>query len=164
VVSGTFDDIRLIKGIVDKIDVLLAQVSIQVVIAEVTLSDTDQSGIQRAQPRGRQGPERRNLDHRGHGTVAGWTSGPSPGAARGAGVNPLSFLATLQSAGDKHKVKILQEDTITTTHNKQATPHGQRAGARHHGTTGVPIAATTTATSFATSSRSPTRTSASRSR
>jgi general secretion pathway protein D len=40
VVSGTLDDLRLIKGIVDKIDVLLAQVSIQVVIAEVTLSDT----------------------------------------------------------------------------------------------------------------------------
>ena len=36
VVSGTVDDIRLIREIVDKVDVLLAQVSIQVVIAEVT--------------------------------------------------------------------------------------------------------------------------------
>ena len=45
VVSGTVDDIRLIREIVDKVDVLLAQVSIQVVIAEVTLSDTDTSGI-----------------------------------------------------------------------------------------------------------------------
>ena len=36
---------RLIKDIVDKIDVLLAQVSIEVVIAEVTLDDSDDSGL-----------------------------------------------------------------------------------------------------------------------
>ena len=45
VVSGTVDDIRLIRGIVEKIDVLLAQVAIEVVIAEVTLSDSDQNGL-----------------------------------------------------------------------------------------------------------------------
>ena len=46
VVSGTTDDIRLIKELVDKIDVLLAQVRIEVVIAEVTLSDNASTGIQ----------------------------------------------------------------------------------------------------------------------
>ena len=35
-------------------------------------------------------------------------------------VNPLAFVAAIQSAGDKHKVKILQQSTIMTTHNKQA--------------------------------------------
>jgi len=45
IISGTGDDIRLIRELVDKIDIVLAQVRIEVVIAEVTLSDTDKSGI-----------------------------------------------------------------------------------------------------------------------
>lgn len=45
VVSGTYDDIRLIKQLVDKLDIVLAQVRIEVVIAEVTLDDNHQSGI-----------------------------------------------------------------------------------------------------------------------
>jgi general secretion pathway protein D len=144
VVSGTFDDIRLIKGIVDKIDVLLAQVSIQVVIAEVTLSDTDNNGIQALNltvgPAVNGGTSITNFS----GSVAGWnvTSGI---------VNPLSFMAALQSAGDKHKVKILQQDTITTTHNKQASFVVSEQLPIITGTTGVPLSAGTTG-SFATSS------------
>ncbi|MCF3650795.1 secretin N-terminal domain-containing protein [Synoicihabitans lomoniglobus] len=45
VVSGTVEDIRLIKELVAKIDVLLAQVRVEVVIAEVTLTDSNSSGI-----------------------------------------------------------------------------------------------------------------------
>jgi len=45
VVSGTADDIRLITGLINKLDIVLAQVRIEVVIAEVTLEDNDQSGI-----------------------------------------------------------------------------------------------------------------------
>ncbi|MSU65949.1 MAG: type II secretory pathway, component PulD [Opitutus sp.] len=45
VVSGTTDDIRLIRELIEKLDIILAQVRIEVVIAEVTLSDNDQSGI-----------------------------------------------------------------------------------------------------------------------
>ena len=45
VASGTVDDIRLIKDLVAKIDVLLAQVRIEVVIAEVTLDDAATDGI-----------------------------------------------------------------------------------------------------------------------
>ena len=45
VVSGTVDDIRLINELVSKIDVLLAQVRIEVVIAEVSLEDNHTSGI-----------------------------------------------------------------------------------------------------------------------
>jgi general secretion pathway protein D len=45
VVSGTVDDIRIIQELVAKIDVLLAQVRIEVVIAEVSLNDNDESGI-----------------------------------------------------------------------------------------------------------------------
>lgn len=45
VVSGTADDIRLINELISKLDIVLAQVRIEVVIAEVTLSDQQSSGI-----------------------------------------------------------------------------------------------------------------------
>jgi general secretion pathway protein D len=45
VVSGTTDDIRLVRELIDKLDIVLAQVRIEVVIAEVTLDDNNQSGI-----------------------------------------------------------------------------------------------------------------------
>lgn len=45
IVSGTLDDIRMVKELVDKLDIVLAQVRIEVVIAEVTLDDNHQSGI-----------------------------------------------------------------------------------------------------------------------
>jgi len=154
VVSGTFDDIRLIKGIVDKIDIVLAQVSIEVVIAEVTLTDSDQSGIQALGLEVGKAPNGGTSIIGATGTVAGWSIGALPSAAAGAGatVNPLSFLATLQAAGDRHKVRILQADTITTTHNKQATLTVSEQEPVITGTTAEPIAATT-ATSFATSSQ-----------
>lgn len=45
VVFGTSDDIRLVRELVDKLDIVLAQVRIEVVIAEVTLEDNQESGI-----------------------------------------------------------------------------------------------------------------------
>lgn len=45
VVSGTADDIRLLRELVGKLDRVLAQVRIEVVIAEVLLDDNHQSGI-----------------------------------------------------------------------------------------------------------------------
>jgi len=154
VISGTAADITLIKGIVAKIDVLLAQVSIQVVIAEVTLSDTDQNGLSALGLAFGKAPNGGTSITGFTGTVAGMSVGPSPlvtGAVT-AIPNPLSFLASLQSAGDRHKVKILQQDTITTTHNKQATIVVSEQVPIITGTTGVPLAAGTTGTSFATSS------------
>lgn len=45
VVVGTADDLRLINGLIAKLDIVLAQVRIELVIAEVTLEDNHQSGI-----------------------------------------------------------------------------------------------------------------------
>jgi general secretion pathway protein D len=45
VVFGTSDDIRLVRELVEKLDIVLAQVRIEVVIAEVTLDDNNESGI-----------------------------------------------------------------------------------------------------------------------
>ncbi|HEY1764487.1 MAG TPA: secretin N-terminal domain-containing protein [Opitutaceae bacterium] len=146
VVSGTLDDIRLIKDIVGKIDVLLAQVSIQVVIAEVTLDDSDDSGINALNLTVGQNSKGGTSITQFAGSIAGWnvTSGI---------VNPLSFVAALQSAGDKHKVKILEQNTVMTTHNKQAKFQVTEQEPVITGTTGVPLASTATAgSSFATSS------------
>ena len=120
VVSGTVDDIRLIREIVDKVDVLLAQVSIQVIIAEVTLSDTDKSGITALNltvGQNAKGATGITKFDTGTGTppgeIAGW-------AISGGVVNPLAFQAAMSNVGAKSNVKVLSANTIVTTHNKQA--------------------------------------------
>jgi general secretion pathway protein D len=114
IVSGTVDDIRLLKELINKIDVILAQVRIDVIIAEVTLDDSDQSGITALNltigTDNTRGTHITNFT----GSTAGWD------VASGV-VNPLAFQAALNntSAGSKNFVKILQASTIMTTHAKQ---------------------------------------------
>ena len=132
VVSGTVDDIRLIRELIDKIDVILAQVRIEVVIAEVTLTDTDKSGISALnltfQPSGGTttttntngtlsstttlGTGRTQLTNFS-GTGAGW-------AVTNGTVNPLAFAAAMSDAGSKNNLKVLSAPTIVTTHNNEA--------------------------------------------
>ncbi|NBX35378.1 type II secretory pathway, component PulD, partial [bacterium] len=45
VVSGTKDDLRLLHELIDKVDIVLPQVRVEVVIAEVTLTDNDENGF-----------------------------------------------------------------------------------------------------------------------
>jgi len=129
VVSGTVDDIRLIKQLIDSIDVALPQVRIQVIIAEVTLDDKDASGITAlgltvGPKNGIAGGPTQITSFAGGGTsgvgstipgtsLAGWdlTSGI---------VNPLSFAAAFNpsSAGSKNVTKVLSAPVILTAHNK----------------------------------------------
>lgn len=114
IVSGTGDDIRLIKDLVDKIDIILAQVRIEVIIAEVTLSDTDKSGLSALNL---------TLDTNATtgvrsitnvtGEVAGWKVDTGV-------VDPLKVTASLTNAGTRTNAKILSAPTIVTTHNKEA--------------------------------------------
>ena len=147
VVSGTVDDVRLIREVVDKVDVLLAQVSIQVVIAEVTLTDSDTSGINALNLTFgtntvpgtlHQGTHITNFDT---GTsangIAGWN-------ITGGVVNPLSFAAALGNNGSKSNVKVLSADTIVTTHNKQAEFVVSQQQPVITGSTTTPGATTTT--------------------
>lgn len=151
VVSGTVDDIRLIREIVDKVDVLLAQVSIQVVIAEVTLSDTDKSGITALNltfgTDSVRGTHITNFDT-GTGTSAGEITG---WAVTSGVVNPLSFQAALSNTGAKSNVKVLSTNTIVTTHNKQAEFVVSQQQPIITGTTSTP-SATTTSSGLTTSS------------
>ena len=118
VVSGTADDIRLIKEVVDKIDILLAQVRIEVVIAEVTFSNTSNTGISSIQaaigPAPNKGTSITNITA----SIAGLGIMPAAGVTNS--VNPINILASLSSLGDISHSKILQQSTIVTTHNKEA--------------------------------------------
>ena len=145
VVSGTVDDIRLIRDLVNKIDIVLAQVRIEVIIAEVTLSDTDKSGISALNltvaPNTKTGAlQITNFS----GSVAGWDV--SAGV-----VNPLSFAAAMTDAGSKHNVRVLSAPVIVTTHNKPGTIAVTQKQPLITGTTSTPTAGSTT-TGFSTNS------------
>ncbi|MBS0630695.1 MAG: type II secretory pathway, component PulD [Verrucomicrobia bacterium] len=156
VVSGTVDDIRLLRELVEKIDVLLAQVSIQVVIAEVTLGDSDTSGINALNltiaTDAARGTHVTNFNTVGSGDtgsygVAGWgiTSGV---------VNPLSFNAAMTNVGSKNNVKVLSANTIVTTHNKEAEFVVSQQQPIITGSQSTPVGVTTGATSgFSTNSQ-----------
>jgi len=127
VVSGTVDDIRLIHDLVEKIDVLLAQVRIEVVIAEVTLSDASSSGISEL---GLQIDDSKlvGVGIAGAGaTISGYGSIPDPD---GSGVisNPyaafradwdLNALVKFTTTPRKSNATILSQPNIITTHNKE---------------------------------------------
>ena len=152
VVSGTVDDIRLIREIVDKVDVLLAQVSIQVVIAEVTLSDTDKSGITALNltiGQNAKGATGITKFDTGTGTSAGEITG---WAVTSGIVNPLAFNAALSNTGSKSNVKVLSANTIVTTHNKQAQFTVSQQQPIITGSTSTPSGVTTT-TGLTTSSQ-----------
>lgn len=124
VVSGTVDDIRLIDQLVKKLDIVLAQVQIEVVIAEVTLDNNHQSGI-----------DQLGLELSGDKLVgfslAGGTG--SPVTIGGTGSNSLATitrnngnldLAGLISLGTyprKTNTTILTIPSIVTSHGKKAT-------------------------------------------
>ncbi len=118
VVSGTGDDIRLIQELVDKIDVILAQVRIEVVIAEVTLTDTDASGISALNLTVKNG----SLSQTGFGLTGATelSGGGSSWTVTNGTVSPLAFNAAISSQGVKNKLKVLSAPTIVTTHNKPA--------------------------------------------
>jgi len=115
VVSGTVDDIRLINELVGKIDILLAQVRIEVVIAEVTLSDNAQSGISAL-----------GLRIEGDKLVGGQISGPGfvgsniTGNRQATGDIDLSAEVGLTTTPRKSGATILSQPNIMTTHNKDA--------------------------------------------
>ncbi len=128
VVSGNLDDIRLIQKLVDQLDIILAQVRIEIVIAEVTLSDDSTSGIESL---GLNVVNGRLAGFRG--SVAGGSIGganveatkDTPASANGlatfrAGTNDLIGFINLSSTPRKGNTTILSVPTITTTHNKEA--------------------------------------------
>ena len=154
VVSGTVDDIKIIKSIVANIDVLLAQVRIEVVIAEVVLSNSSNSGLSAATvtvgPAPNGGTSITNLTA----TLAGLGIGPAASMATAVtnSVNPVDLLASLSALGDISTSKILQQSTIVTTHNKEAMITVTDQLPVITGSTSEPLVSGTTSASFAQSS------------
>jgi general secretion pathway protein D len=114
VVSGTVDDIRLINDLVAKIDVLLAQVRIEVVIAEVTLTDNASSGISAL---GLRIEGDKLVGFSGTASGIGVTDAVLSRPANG----QLDLAATiaLSTTPRKSNTTILSQPNIITTHNKE---------------------------------------------
>jgi len=124
VVSGTVDDLRLIRELVEKIDVLLAQVRIEVVIAEVTLTDNSQTGI-----------DTLGLLVQGN-QLVGFSSGFQGGNVSGSSAADtgtsfmqilnsnknvsLSGIVSLGTTPRKSDTNFLSVPNVVTTHNKEA--------------------------------------------
>ncbi len=122
IVSGTVDDIRLIRELVDKIDVVLPQVRIEVVIAEVTLEDNDTSGIEAL---GLLVRNSRLVGVNGSGPGFAITGLPADSAAGTdfatlLGSGALGGTIGLTSNLIKDKSNILSAPSILTAHNTEA--------------------------------------------
>lgn len=128
VVSGTVEDIRLIRELIDKIDVLLAQVRIEVVIAEVTLTDAASTGISEL---GLLVQDGKLVGFNGGGPGFG-VSGTGF-EVDGGGIDDfasqnfalltdsnLTGLISLGTTPRKNNAEFLQVPAVVTTHNKEA--------------------------------------------
>jgi general secretion pathway protein D len=129
VVSGTSDDLRLLHELIDKVDIVLPQVRIEVVIAEVKLSDNETNGfntlgltVQNGKLVGIGGTGA-GFGVNGVTATATAVAPNSANATQGTlgANNSLSATIGLVTTPRKGDLKILSVPAITTTHNKEAT-------------------------------------------
>ena len=127
IVSGTVDDIHLIRELVNKIDVVLPQVRIEVVIAEVALGDNDTTGIEVL---GLQieGDRLVGLSGALAGlTITGSGDGNTTGVTRPGSVcfvsgrYDLAGIVQLSTTPRKDKTNILSAPSILTAHNTEGS-------------------------------------------
>lgn len=120
VVCGTVKDIELVSSIIDQIDVLLDQVRVEVVIAEVALTNKQQTGL-----------ESFGFDYNyTSGTPAMGNQINAPVVYAGGTDNDVftfngnlkdfSLSTVFKKAKDDSHVKVLSAPTIVTTHNREA--------------------------------------------
>lgn len=117
VVSGTVDDIRLINDLITRIDVLLAQVRIEVIIAEVTLGNNAASGIAEL---GLRIEADKLVGFAGGGPGISVTDAVITPGLVGSGPYDLAASVGLSTTPRKSNATILSQPSITTTHNKKA--------------------------------------------
>lgn len=139
VVYGTPRDLELVRGLINELDVLLAQVRIEVIIAEVTLTDDQVCGLQTF------GFAANLLDPtKSIGTIAadniGTAANPAPnlnfhdiftpttgnliaGAPSfiAATISKDAFNAIFRVVEQNNNVRVLSAPMIVTTHNRKAT-------------------------------------------
>ncbi len=129
VISGTRSDLELMTSLVSKIDVLLPQVRIEVIIAEVNLNES--RGFNRGMDAFKINYEDQE-NGSGNVTIPGLGEKESPGLnflGLGVGgtfnfndgvVSDLSLVAILNQARTDSDVQLLSVPTLVTTHNKEA--------------------------------------------
>ncbi|MEO0795337.1 MAG: secretin N-terminal domain-containing protein [Verrucomicrobiota bacterium] len=133
VAYGTKTDLRQIGILIEQIDVLLAQVFIEVLIAEVTLTDEAVSGISELGFSGNEleiaqtdtpfgvipFPERYGFAANVQGQ-AGSRLVESPPFEFNFTLNPEEFNLVIRTAAENSNVRILSAPNIVTTHNQEA--------------------------------------------
>lgn len=124
VANGTHNDLKYLEQLILEIDSLLAQVRIEVVIAEVTLSETDTRGIDTFGFSYSATGFDVDLDDPG----SQWTANPGnlygvtfPGGINWGPEEAFSFDFILNSIAENGNARVLSAPTIVTTHNKEAT-------------------------------------------
>ena len=122
IVTGTSQDVRLIREVIDKLDIILAQVRIEVVIAEVTLDDAASTGISAL---GLQvsGDKLVGFNGSGPGFGVSGTAGSTTDFAtitRNAGNVDLAGIISLTTTPRKSTSTILTVPSVVTSHGNQA--------------------------------------------
>ena len=120
VVYGTQRDIEFVSDLIADIDVLLPQVKIDVVIAEVTLTDEDSRGIESFGISYDENDEVRfNIND---GSDVGWNLGGSLEDIflRSWTVSGFTMASVFDTARRDSNVTVLSAPTLVTTHNREA--------------------------------------------
>ena len=116
VVFGTADDIRLVRALIDKLDIVLPQVRIEVVIAEVTLDDQSASGIGAL---GLKVDGDKLIGFSGS-TVGASVSGGTIKRPGSSGPLDLAAEISINTTPRKRQNSITTVPTVVTSHGKQA--------------------------------------------
>lgn len=116
VVSGTASDLAHIQGLVSKIDIVLAQVRIDVLIVEVTLTKDQVRGLDTF------GVSLDDLNNVGLNLAGPSTSRLSePSFSYAGSFNRFTFDAVINTSQRNSNVEVLSNPTLITTHNQEAT-------------------------------------------
>ena len=124
VVYGTQTDIKQIENIIKQIDVVLAQVKIDVIITEVSLSDKQVSGLSTFGLTYAKDAKTGSaaVDKGWSGTTSTWAlSDSDSNSAFALELGEKGFSAVFNVAEQNNRVKILSAPSVTTTHNKKAS-------------------------------------------
>lgn len=112
VIYGTALDIKQAKGIIEKLDIVLLQVKIDVIITEVALSDGQVSGLSSF-------GISYGVDADGFaGNTKTYSLSDASNPAFSVSATEKSFSAIFDVARQNQNVKVLSSPTIVTTHNK----------------------------------------------
>jgi type IV pilus assembly protein PilQ len=114
-ISGTNDDIELVKTFIEKVDVPTPQVLMEVVVVEYTRDKTSEFGIQAG------ANANSGININGYGNMSGvqrkWSQGSWTGLI---GIRPPNFELSLKALEAKNKAKILSMPKITTLNGNKA--------------------------------------------